>query len=147
VNRGLRDLLIYIVDRFANTDIARRIDLDANAEISGDDIAADKAAATDREHERAGEQADAFAEGLTRAWQRARNGGATIALDDRDPDQNAMASALIDYLVRFDLATSDSRDVGDHHYVYDIAVDWDRLREVAAANGQHLDRLFADSHA
>jgi hypothetical protein len=58
-----------------------------------------------------------------------------------------MASALIDYLVRFDLATSDSRDVGDHHYVYDIAVDWDRLREVAAANGQHLDRLFADSHA
>ena len=56
-----------------------------------------------------------------------------------------MASALIDYLVRFDLAESNSRDLGDNHYAYSIAVDWDRLREVAAANGQRLDDLFADS--
>ncbi len=141
-NRGLRDLLTYIVDRYANADNARRIDLDANAEIPGEDIEADKAAAADREHERADEMAPAFAAGLSRAWQRARHGSGAIALDDRDPDQNAMASALIDYLVRFDLAVSDSREVGHNQYVYDITVDWDRLREVAAANGQRLDDLF-----
>jgi hypothetical protein len=143
VNRGLRDLLTYIVDRYANTDNARRIDLDANAEQDGDVIEADKAAAADREHDRAGDQADAFGAGLERAWQRARHGGAATSFDDRDPAQNAMAGALIDYLVRFDLAESESRDVGDNHYVYDIAVDWGRLREVAAANGQRLDDLLA----
>jgi hypothetical protein len=147
VNRGLRDLLTYIVDRYANTDNARRIDLDANAEVSGDDIAADKAAAADREHDRAEDQAAAFADGLERAWHRARHGGTSISLDDRDPAQNAMASALIEYLVRFDLASSDSRDLGDNHYVYDVAVDWDRLREVAAANGQRLDTLLGASRA
>lgn len=144
MNRGLRDLLTYIVDRYAATDNARRIDLDANAESSGDEIEADKAAAADRERDRAGEMAPAFAAGLERAWQRARRGGATTSFDDRDPDQNAMAGALIDYLVRFDLAESESRDVGDNHYVYDIAVDWDRLREVAAASGQRLDALLAN---
>lgn len=142
MNRGMRNLLTYIVDRYASIDSARRIDLDANAEISGDDIEADKAAAIDREHERADEIAPAFAAGLDLAWQRARHGGDDISLDDRDPDQNAMASALIEYLVRFDLAESNSHDVGDNQYVYDIAVDWNRLREVAAANGQRLDDLF-----
>jgi hypothetical protein len=145
VNRGLRDLLTYIVDHYASADSARRIELDANAEISGDDIAADKAAAIDREHERADEIAPAFEAGLDRAWQRARQGGGAIALDDRDPDENAMASALIEYLVRFELAESNSHDVGDNQYVYDIAVDWDRLREVAAANGQRLDDFFDHS--
>jgi hypothetical protein len=142
VNRGLRDLLTYIVDTYANLDSARRIDLDANAELSGDEIEADKAAARDREHERADDMAPAFEAGLGLAWQRARDGGA-ISLDDRDPDQNAMASALIEYLVRFDLASSESRDVGDNHYVYTIAVDWDRLREVASASGHQLDDLLA----
>lgn len=143
MNRGLRELLTYIVDRYATAANARRIDLDANAEIPGDEIAAGKAAAAEREHDRASEQAAAFAAGLERAWQRARHGGATISLDDRDPEQNAMAGALIDYLVRFDLARSDSRDVGANHYVYDIAIDWDRLREVAAASGQRLDDLLS----
>ena len=145
MNRGLRDLLTYIVDRYANADNARRIDLDANAEVPGDNLAADKAAAADREHERADEMAPAFAEGLAQLWRRAHNGGASVSFDDRDPEQDAMASALIDYLVRFDLAESESSDLGENHYAYDIAVDWDRLREVAAANGQRLDDLFADS--
>lgn len=145
MNRGLRDLLTYIVDRYANANNARRIDLDANAEVPGDNLAADKAAAADREHERADEMAPAFAAGLLQLWQRAHNGVGVMSFDDRDPEQNAMASALIDYLVRFDLAESDSRDLGDNHYAYDIAVDWDRLRDVAAANGQRLDDLLADS--
>lgn len=145
MNRGLRDLLTYIVDRYANADNSRRIDLDANAEIPGASLAADKAAAADREQERADELAPAFADGLERLWRGARDGGVAVTFDDRDPDQDAMATALIDYLVRFDLAKSESRDLGDNHYDYDIAVDWDRLREVAAANGQRLDDLLADS--
>lgn len=142
MNRGLRDLLTYIVDNYANTDNARRIDLDANAELSGDEIEADKSASADREHERADEIAPAFEAGLEQAWQRAHSGGNAISLDDRDPDQNAMASALIEYLVRFELAESSSRELGNNQYVYDITVDWDRLRDVAAASGHRLDDLL-----
>ncbi|HEV2129075.1 MAG TPA: hypothetical protein VGR22_10695 [Thermomicrobiales bacterium] len=146
MNAGMRDLLSHIVARYATTEDERRIELDANAEESGADIEADKAAAVERERQLASEQGDAFARGLTLAWERARRGGKEITFDDRQPDQNAMASALVDYLVRFDLASSRSREVGDHHYLYDIAVDWDRLRDVAEENGQRLDDVFDTSH-
>jgi hypothetical protein len=142
VNRGIRDLLAYIVDHYATEDSERRIDLDANAELRGDAIEADKAAAVERERDTAGDLADAFERGLGLAWRQTRDGAGSITLDDRDPDQDAMASALISWLVRFELASSASRDLGGQHYAYEITVDWDRLRDVAAASGQRLDDLF-----
>ena len=143
MNRAMRDLLFHIVERFANEDNERRIELDANAEESGDAIEADKSATAERERERAEELAEAFGDGLQRAWKARQRGEPAISLDDRDPGQDAIASALVDYLVRFDLATSGSREVGDQHYIYDIAVDWDRLRAVATDNDQRLDELFS----
>ena len=145
MNRGIRNLLTHIVTRYAVVDEQRRIDLDANAEISGDDLQADKAAAAERERETAGDLADAFARGLNLAWTRAQQGEVAISLSDQDPDENAMADALIAYLVRFDLASSESRDLGDQHYAYDIAVDWDRLRDVVAESGVRFDAIFDSS--
>jgi hypothetical protein len=142
VNRGIRNLLAHIVARYAVVDEQRRIDLDANAEVSGDDLQAGKAAAAERERDTASDLADAFARGLALAWARAQQGESAITLSDQDPDEDAMADALIAYLVRFDLASSESHDLGDHHYAYDIAVDWERLRDVAAESGARLDDLF-----
>jgi hypothetical protein len=138
----MRDLLTYIVEHYANEDNERRIDLDANAPQSGTDLEADKAAAADREWETAEDLGDAFERGLELAWERAREGENRVTLDDRDPEQDAMASALISYLVRFGLAESESHDLGEQHYAYDISVNWDRLRNVAADSGQRLDDLF-----
>jgi hypothetical protein len=142
VSRATRQLLSAIVTHYAAEDTARRVDLDANAELSGSEIEADKAAGIERERATADRLAGAFERGLQRAWERRQLGGNDITLDDRDPEENEMASALIDFLVRFDLAASHSREVEDQHYIYVINVDWDRLRALAAANGQSLDDLF-----
>lgn len=142
MNRGMRDLLDHIVEHYADEDNERRIDLDANAELSGDEIEADKAVAADRERGAAVDLGEAFERGLVYAWEQARDGQPTITLDDRDPEQDAMASALISWLVRFNLASSGSQDLGDQHYAYDITVDWDRLGEVAAASGRRLEDIL-----
>lgn len=142
MNREVRQLLSYIVSRYAAADEQRTIDREAGAQIGGAALEADKAAAVKRERSAADRQADAFERGLNYAWDRSARGGTDITFDDRKPDENAMAEALINFLVRFDLATSHSREVGDHHYAYVISIDWTRLRELAMANGQRLEDLF-----
>ena len=138
----MRTLLSYIVSRYATTDEQRTIDREAGAQIPGDELEAEKAAVVARERAAANKQAEAFTRGLNHAWARAQRGGKDVTLDDRSPSENAMAEALIHFLVRFKLATSHSRQVGDQQYAYVIEVDWDQLRELAAENGQRLDDLF-----
>lgn len=142
MSREIHQLLSYIVSRYADDDEQRAVERDAGAQVAGAEIEAEKMAAVTRERASADAHADAFSRGLQQAWERSRRGGAELTLDDRDPDENAMASALIRFLVRFDLASSHSREFGDQHYAYVIAVDWDRLGELATANGQRLENLF-----
>ena len=66
-----------------------------------------------------------------------------IRLDDRDPEQNAIADALIAYLVRFDLAESRSEETEPGHYDYFISVDWDPLYRVAESAGIDLPAALA----
>lgn len=146
MSREIRQLLSYIVSRYAAADEQRAIDRDAPAQVAGAELEAGKMAAVTREREAAETHARAFAQGLQRAWDRKARGGTELTLDDRKPDENAMADALIHFLVRFDLASSHSREVGEGHYAYVIAVDWERLGEIAAANGQKLDDLFDSSN-
>jgi hypothetical protein len=146
VSRGMRTLLTYIVSRYVVDDERRSIERSAGAQVQGDELEADKEAASEREQALVEDQVDAFSRGLTLAVQRHRNGQAMVSFDDRDPSQNAMAGALIHYLVRFDLAMSSVREVGGQRYIYDISVDWERLEELAADNGQRLDDLFDTSN-
>lgn len=138
----MRSLLSYIVSRYATADEQRAIDREAGAQVPGGELEAEKAAVVARERGIADKQAEAFSRGLNRAWARSQRGGDDVTLDDRNPAENAMAEALIHFLVRFKLATSHSRQVGDQQYAYVIHVDWDRLRELAADNGQRLEDLF-----
>jgi hypothetical protein len=146
VTGGMRTLLTYIVARYVADDERRSIERSAGAQVQGDELEADKEAVFEREQALAEDQIDAFSRGLTLAIERHRGGQAMVSLDDRDPSQNAMASALIGYLVRFDLATSSVREVGGQHYIYDISVDWERLEDLATDNGQRLDDLFEISN-
>lgn len=142
MSRGIRQLLAFIVSGYATVDEQRAIDREAGAQVSGQDLEDDKAAVAVRERETADKQAEAFEHGLVRAWERAKRGGEDVVLDDRDDSENAMASAMIRFLVRFDLASSHSREVGEQQYAYVIRVHWDQLRHIAAENGQDLDDLF-----
>ena len=89
------------------------------------DVAEDELARVD-------EAVPAVAEGLRRA--RAAGGG-EIPFDSRDPDQDRLAGALIAYLVATDFATVRTDELGDEQYRYNIAVDWQRLDDLAARLG------------
>lgn len=143
----IRQVLDYIVTQYAVRDEQRAIDQDANAAESGDAIASDKAQAAARTTDLAGDLADAFEQGLVEAWRARAQGDGVLHLDDRDPAEDRVADALIQFLVSYDLASSDSRPTGDRTYIYSIAVDWPRLQQVARAAGIELDAALTGAGA
>ena len=116
------------------------IDLDASASDHGSAIDSDKKRAARREAELATELRGAFARGV----ELVRAGHANF--DDRDADQNRQADALIQFLVRADLATSQSVQTESNHYRYHITIDWPKLQSVATEAGIDLDDAIR-SHA
>ncbi len=139
----IRELLNYIVVQYAVKDEQIDIDINANAVEEGDEIAAEKQEAARREMARADELEDAFTRGLLAAYRAKQAGQNELVLDDRDPDENRMADALIGFLVSFELAASRSEETEPMHYQYTITVDWDRLRAVAVNAGVDLNRALA----
>jgi len=139
-----RKLLDYIVRHFVLHDELVSIDLDASASDAGDAIEMDKREAVQRELTRADDLAAAFADGLVRANRARSRGQEEIELDDRDPVHNQVADAMIQFLVSHQLAASRSEPTTKYHYVYHIAVDWDRLREVADEAGVDLAQAVRD---
>ena len=139
----LRQVLDYIVRHFVVDDAVRAIDRDAPA--TAPDLEQDKHQAALREVERADSLSAAFEKGVVKAWQRYAIGGAELALDDRKPDENRMADALIRFLVSYDLASSRSIETGDRTYTYVVTIDWPKLRDVAMAAGVNLDRALGVS--
>ncbi len=135
----VRRILNHIVTNYVVRDEVRAIDRDAPNITDGDAIETDKIEAIRREEDRAHHLAASFEEGLRRAWHRLTMGGHEIVLDDRNQDENRIADALIQLLVRFDLAASRTEQTGPMHYTYYISVDWDRLRVVAAEAHVNLD--------
>lgn len=129
----VRKLLHYIVkSRIVHDDLVA-IDLDASASDHASAIESNKERASRRESDLAADLAKSFGRGLARV----RAGHALF--DDRDADQNRQADALIQFLVRADLATSQSVQTGANHYRYQITIDWPKLQEVAEEAGINLD--------
>lgn len=142
VPERIRRLLNYIVSEYAVVDEVKDIDLNASA-TGGGAMAERQAEVAQRERERADALAEPFQRGLLAAWRARLAGRAELPLDDRVPDENAMADALIQFLVSFDLAESRTEETAHHHYVYHVAVDWDRLNAVGRAAGLDLDADLA----
>jgi hypothetical protein len=131
----LKKLLDHIVKSYVVHDELVGIDLDASASDRGQDIETDKKRAVRREVGRAESLSDAFSRGLVRA--RAHAGDLT--LDDRNPEQNEEADALIGFLVAHELASSHSEETEPMHYCYHVTIDWTRLRAMADSAGIDLD--------
>ena len=139
------DLLMLIVRDYAITDGQKDIDLNASVDEPAAVIEADKRAIVTDESERARELFPAFRTGLLLAFEAQGAGKPEIRLDDRDPDQDAIADALISYLVRFDFAQSRSEETEPGHYNYFISVNWDPLYQIAENAGIDLPTALARS--
>jgi hypothetical protein len=124
-------LLQHIVRHYIGRQEAIEVERDASAAESGEALIADKRRVLRQEEERAETLAEPFRAGLKRADDARRAGGNAISLDDRKPDEDQQADALIHFLVRSQLATSTSRETEPHHYIYTVSVDWDALDRVA----------------
>jgi hypothetical protein len=130
----LRKVLDHIVRTLVVRDEMVSIDQEATASDGGASIESDKRRAARREHGRADDLADAFCRGIAQS----RSG--LIVLDDRKPDENQMADALIHFLVRMDLATSRAVETEPNHYRYRIIINWSKLESVASDAGVDLNQ-------
>ncbi len=139
----VRRLLDYIVSSYVVVDEQKDIDLNAPASESGAEIATEKSDVAERELARAGALAEPFRLGLLAAYRMRQAGQRELPLDDRVPDENAMADALIRFLVSFNLAESRTEETEPMHYVYYVSVDWPRLGEAARRAGLDLDAVLA----
>ena len=137
-----RKLLRYIVRNMIARQDAVDIETDATAVDRGEELEADLRRAQREEEQRAEELADAFRDGLLRAGAARRVGGNAISLDDRKDVDNRQADALIQYLVRADLAASTTRETDRYRYIYTISVDWDALARVAKEARVDLDEVL-----
>lgn len=61
-----------------------------------------------------------------------------VPYDSADSDQDAMADVLIQYLVRTGYGDVSTAEAAPGHYVYNVRVDWERLRQLAAEQGHAL---------
>jgi hypothetical protein len=138
VAHDLRKLLDYIVRSYVVHDDLVGIDLEASASDRGEAIETDKRRAVQREVERADQLSGAFSRGLARA--RAHPG--ELVLDDRNPEENQEADALIGFLVSHHLATSRTEETEPMHYRYHVVIDWDKLEATAKAAGIDLDQAL-----
>lgn len=134
-----------IVHRLVIVDAQKDIDLNAAADSDGSAIDEQKTAIVSAAEARAAALADAFREGIVLAFEAQGTGHAEISLDDRIPEQNVLADALITYLVRYNLAESRSEETDTGHYTYFVSVTWDALYRFADAAGINLPAALADA--
>ena len=139
------ELLDLIVRDYAITDAQKDVDLNASVDEPAAVIEADKQQIVTDAAERARELFPSFRTGLLWAFEAQGLGRHEIRLDDRNAEQNAIADALIAYLVRFDFAESRSEETEPGHYDYFISVNWDALYQLAQSAEIDLPSALARS--
>ena len=138
-------LLDAIVRDLVIVDAQKDVDLNSAPDIDGNVIEEQKTEIATSSEARASQLGDAFRTGIVLAYEAQGTGHPEISLDDRQPEQNAIADALITYLVRYDLGESHSEETDPGHYIYFINVTWSALYQFAEANGIDLPAALADA--
>jgi hypothetical protein len=136
-------LLNAIVHDLLIADSQKDVDLNAPADESAAAIESEKRRIVAMAEEQARDLLPAFRTGLLLAFEAQGVGKHEIKLDDRVPRENAIADALIIYLVRFDLAESRSEETERNHYDYFVSVTWDKLYHFAREHGIDLPAALA----
>ena len=134
-----RRLLDYIIRTRLHHLEQWRAELDATAESTAtllDDVQKTEA----RQQHDAEALAGAFSAGLARA---AAQPTTPLVLDDRQPEEDQIADALIRFLDKAELASVSSEATDEGHYRYHLTIDWDALRGVAHEAGVPLEQVGA----
>lgn len=139
------ELLASIVRELVIPDARKDVDLNAPADESAEAIESAKARAVEQAEDRSASLGPSFQTGLILAFEAQGIGHPEIKLDDRNAEENAIADALITYLVGFDLAESRSVETEPGHYDYFVSVTWDRLYDFATSAGVDLPAALADA--
>ncbi len=134
-------LLHYIAEHYTGREEAKDIERSAAAETA-DEIVAGQRRVMRKERALADRLARPFQRGLRRAYAAYRAGGDAISLDDRNPEENRMAEALIHFLVGPGLARSITRETEPMHYTYIITINWEKLAALAHEASVDLDALL-----
>lgn len=137
---GLERLLRLVIDQEILRIEQKNVQLTAGPRVSGETVDANQQIERDREHQRAHDLGPSFASGLRLAYAAQQAGHGNLVLDDREPAENAAADALVQFLVRPQLATSQSEATAPNHYRYQFNIDWARLQALADAAGIDLQR-------
>lgn len=87
-----------------------------------------------------------FSRALVYAYQNVQAGKPTVDLRQSVPEEDDMADAMIQYLVKPDLATVITEDAGNNNYIYHIEVDWNALDTVAREVGLDLRGHLSRGH-
>jgi hypothetical protein len=135
----MRKLLDYIIAHRLAPIEEKMADMERTARVPGERIEEINAATVEQEREAAARLLPAFAAGLRTA---SANRGGPLLLDDRNPSQNGVADALIRFLVKPELATVETEEVGPEHYSYQVTIDWAALERVAQAGEIDLEEAL-----
>jgi hypothetical protein len=127
---GISKLLMYIACHYTGPEEAKDLEREATSR-SGQDLDGERKKAIREEEQRAQQLDEAFRAGLNRALEANQAGGDAILLDDRDPQENQIADAMVHFLVGPGIATARTRETTPQHYTYTIWVDWDQLHAIA----------------
>lgn len=136
---GLERLLRAVIEREIVRVEQKNVQMTAGPNVPAETVDANQVIEMERERQRANELGPAFADGLRRAHAAQQSGAGELVLDDRRADENAIADALVQFLVRPQLATSHSESTEPNHYLYHVTVDWSRLRQLANSADIDLD--------
>ena len=140
---GVERLLNVLIEREILRVEEKNVELTAGSRVSAETVDTNQTIEADRERQRVSDLGGAFAAGLRRAYAAQQAGEHEIALDDRRQDENAMADALVQFLVRPHYAASQTDQSEPNHYIYRIAVDWEHLNRLADAAGIDLRATLA----
>ena len=126
----MRKLLDYVINHRLAPIEEKMADMERTSRVPEERIEEISATTVEHEREAAARLLPAFAAGLRAA---AINRGGPLLLDDRNPAQNGIADALIRFLVKPNMATVETEEMGPEHYAYRVTIDWAALERVAQA--------------
>jgi hypothetical protein len=133
--RGFADLLDALTRDRLEVEAVER-EMQATARRSMVDVQEAQHRAERDELAEARRELDDFRTAMTDVRQRGGSDGqAEVPYDSRDAQQNRAADVLIQYLVRPGYAEVRTDEPTPGAYVYNIRVDWARLRELAETSG------------
>ena len=142
---GLDQIFDTLVREYAVRDNIVDVDLTADSAETGEGIEAAKQSTVSREIETAKSMREPFRAGLKAAFALEQSGGNELWLSDQVPAENAMADALIRYLVSFGFAESRSEETAQYQYRYSFTVKWDDLKKMTESNGIDFDQALAQA--